>query len=406
MGKKANKKTIVIKYGGTSVKDAKRIKNVARIATKYLKKGYGVVVVVSAMAGVTNKLIDLAHEITSAPNEREMDLLLSSGERISSAAIQALGYQSISLTGRQVGILTDSVHTKAMIERINTDRIIKELNEGKIPVVAGFQGIDKFSEVTTLGRGGSDTTAVAIAAALKAECVIYTDVEGVFTADPNILPKAKKLDRISYEDMLEMASLGAKVLHSRAVEIAKKYNVPLVVRSSFKNKPGTLITKGWKGMEKIVVTGISHDKNQTRITIAGVHDVPGIAARVFKTIADENINVDMIVQNVSSKNKSTDISFTVKKTNSKKALQITKGISKKLRARGATIMSNVAKVSIVGVGMISHFGVAAKMFEVLAKHKINILMISTSEMKVSCLINIQNTEKAVKVLHKAFNVGE
>ena len=402
---------IVQKYGGTSVANTDRIKAVAERVVATAKQGNKVIVVVSAMAGETDKLIRIAHEITDAPDEREMDMLLSSGERVTSAltamAIQSMGYKSVSFTGRQVGIITDSAHTKAMIERISAERLVKAINEDKIPVVAGFQGIDESSDVTTLGRGGSDTTAVAIAAALKADlCEIYTDVEGVYTTDPRIVKEAKKLNKISYDEMLEMASLGAKVLHGRSVEFAKKYTVPLVVRSSFNYNPGTLIIKEDEDMEKIVVSGVAADKNQARITIMGVPDKPGIAANLFDAIANANIVVDIIVQNISSDTKATDISFTVSKADSKRAFEITKNVSDKLSAKGVNMNTDVAKVSIIGVGMVSHFGVAAKMFETLAKEGINIMMISTSEIKVSCVIDVKDMEKAVKTLHDAFNLAK
>jgi aspartate kinase len=401
----------VQKYGGTSVADTERIRAVAARAGATAKDGHQVIVVVSAMAGETDKFVRLANEITDSPDEREMDLLLSSGERVTSAltamALQKLGFDSMSFTGRQVGIMTDSSHTKAMIEEIDASRLKAALKKNKIPVVAGFQGINEFSDVTTLGRGGSDTTAVAIAAAMDAEiCEIYTDVEGVFTADPRIVPDARKMDRVSYDEMLEMASLGAKVLHGRSVEFAKKYNVPLVVRSSFNSSPGTLVTKEDGDMEKIVVTGVTHDKNQTRITIMGVPDRPGIAASIFKTIADANINVDMIVQNISSDDNATDISFTVSKAEGKKALGITQKVSDDLGTRGVNMNTAVAKVSIVGVGMQSHFGVAAQMFETLSREGINIMMISTSEIKISCVVDEKETEKAVKVLHDSFELAK
>ena len=402
---------IVQKYGGTSVANTDRIKAVAERVVATAKQGNKVIVVVSAMAGETDKLIKFAHEITDMPDEREMDMLLSSGERVTSAltamAIQSMGYKSVSFTGRQVGIITDSAHTKAMIERISAERLVKAINEDKIPVVAGFQGIDESSDVTTLGRGGSDTTAVAIAAALKADlCEIYTDVEGVYTTDPRIVKEAKKLNKISYDEMLEMASLGAKVLHGRSVEFAKKYTVPLVVRSSFNYNPGTLIIKEDEDMEKIVVSGVAADKNQARITIMGVPDKPGIAANLFDAIANANIVVDIIVQNISSDTKATDISFTVSKADSKRAFEITRNVSDKLGAKGVNMNTDVAKVSIIGVGMVSHFGVAAKMFETLAKEGINIMMISTSEIKVSCVIDVKDMEKAVKTLHDAFNLAK
>ncbi len=402
---------IVQKYGGTSVANIERIKAVAERVSKTVKEGNKVVVVVSAMAGETDKLIGLAHQVCSNPPEREMDLLLSSGERITSAltamALCELGHKAIAFTGRQMGIITDAVHTKARIEKIIATRALKALEDGYIVVVAGFQGITETEDVTTLGRGGSDLTAVAIAAALNADlCEIYTDVDGVFTADPNIVPNARKLDKISYEEMLELASLGAKVLQSRSVEFAMKYNVPVVVRSSFNWNPGTLVTKEDKDMEKVVVSGIAHDKNQAKITILKVPDRPGIAAKLFKAVADANIVVDMIVQNISSDSKATDISFTVPKTDAKKALELTEKISRELGAEGVLLNETIAKISIVGVGMRTHSGVAAQMFEALANHGINIMAISTSEIKISCLIDAKYTELAVRVLHDTFKLGE
>lgn len=402
---------IVQKYGGTSVANIERIKAVAERVSRTAKEGHKVVVVVSAMAGETDKLIGLAHQVCPDPPEREMDLLLSSGERVTAAltamALTGLGHKAIALTGRQMGIITDAVHTKAKIERIIATRAVKALEQGYIVVVAGFQGITEDEDVTTLGRGGSDLTAVAIAAALNADlCEIYTDVDGVFTADPNIVPEARKLEKISYEEMLELASLGAKVLQTRSVEFAMKYNVPVVVRSSFNENPGTLVTKEDKEMEKVVVSGIAHDKNQAKITIVGVPDKPGIAAKLFRTIADANIVVDMIVQNISSDGKATDISFTVPKTDAKKALDITENLCKELDAEKVLLNEGIAKVSIVGVGMRTHSGVAAQMFEALAKHGINIMAISTSEIKISCLIDAKYTELAVRVLHDTFKLGE
>jgi aspartate kinase len=402
---------IVQKFGGSSVADTEMIKAVAERVVSTVKAGNKVIVVVSAMAGETDKFVKFANEITASPNEREMDLLLSSGERITSAlmamAIQQLGCKSMSFTGRQVGIRTDSSHTKAMIEHIEGGRLKAALDDDKIPVIAGFQGINEFEDVTTLGRGGSDTTAVAIAAALKADvCEIYTDVEGVFTSDPRIVPDARKMEKVSYDEMLEMASLGAKVLHGRSVEFAKKYSVPLVVRSSFNKSPGTLVTKEDGDMEKIVVTGVTQDKNQARITIMGVPDKPGIAAAIFKAVAKSNINVDMIVQNISSEDNATDISFTVSYTDGHKAFDITQRVSDDLGTRGVNMNPDVAKVSIVGVGMQSHFGVAARMFEVLSKESINIMMISTSEIKISCVVDSKDSEKAVKVLHDAFELAK
>ncbi|MBU4321129.1 MAG: aspartate kinase [Nitrospinae bacterium] len=402
---------IVQKYGGTSVANVERIKAVAERVVKTAKEGHKVAVVVSAMAGETDKLINLAHQVSSAPREREMDLMLSSGERVTCAltaiAIEELGHKAMAFTGRQMGIITDDVHTKAKIEKIAGERAKKALDEGYIIVVAGFQGITEKEDVTTLGRGGSDLSAVAIASALNADlCEIYTDVDGVYTTDPNIVPEARKLDKISYEEMLELASLGAKVLQTRSVEFAMKYEVPVVVRSSFNDNPGTLVTKEDKDMEKVIVSGVAYDKNQAKITVMGVPDKPGIAARLFKGIADAGIVVDIIVQNVSSDGKAADISFTVPKTDAKKALKMTETIAKELGAKGVDIREDIAKISIVGVGMRTHSGVASQMFETLAKHGVNILMISTSEIKVSCIIDAKYTELAVRVLHDAFGLAQ
>ncbi|MBI5211949.1 MAG: aspartate kinase [Nitrospirae bacterium] len=400
---------IVQKYGGTSVANVERIKAVAERVSKIAGQGNKVVVVVSAMAGETDKLIGAAHQVAANPSEREMDLLLSSGERVTSAltamAIEDLGHKAMALTGRQMGIVTDAVHTKAKIEKITAEKAKKALSEGYVIVVAGFQGITESEDVTTLGRGGSDLSAVAIAYALNADlCEIYTDVDGVYTADPRIVPEAKKLDRISYEEMLELASLGSKVLQTRSVEFAMKYDVPVVVRSSFNENPGTLVTKEDEEMEKVVVSGIAHDVNQAKITVMGVPDKPGIAAKLFKGIAGANIVVDMIVQNISGDGRATDISFTVPKTDSKKTLKLTEEIAKGLEAKGVDLREDIAKISVVGVGMRTHSGVAAQMFETLAKHGINILAISTSEIKVSCLIDAKYTELAVRVLHDAFEL--
>jgi aspartate kinase len=402
---------IVQKYGGTSVANVERIKAVAERVAKTVGEGNRVVVVVSAMAGETDKLINLAHQISPRPNDREMDMLLSSGERVTSAltamAIEAMGYRAKALTGRQAGIITDKVHTKAKIEKISGERIKKALADGNVVVIAGFQGVTEGeTEVTTLGRGGSDLSAVAIAAATEADlCEIYTDVDGVYTTDPNIVAEARKLERISYEEMLELASLGAKVLQTRSVEFAKKYNVPLVVRSSFNDNAGTLVVEEDKDMENVVVSGIAYDKNQAKITVVNVPDKPGIAAKLFEAIARSNIVVDMIVQNISSDGRSADISFTVPKTDSKKALEVTDALAKELGADRVDMRDDISKVSVVGVGMRSHSGVAAKMFEVLADHKINIIMISTSEIKVSCVIDLKFTELAVRVLHETFGLS-
>jgi aspartate kinase len=404
---------IVQKYGGTSVANVERIKSVAGRVSKAVKEGNKIVVVVSAMAGETDKLINTAYQIASSPSEREMDLLLSSGERITSAltamAVEELGHKAIALTGRQMGIVTDAVHTKAKIERINAERAKNAIDEGYVVVAAGFQGITEEDEVTTLGRGGSDLSAVAIAHALNADlCEIYTDVDGVYTADPRIVQEARKLNKVSYEEMLELASLGSKVLQTRSVEFAMKYNVPVVVRSSFNNNQGTLVTKEDEDMEKVIVSGIAHDVNQSKITVMGVPDRPGIAARLFKGIAGANIVVDMIVQNVSSAKEpdkqATDISFTVPKIDSKKALKLTEEILKELGAKGVDLREDIAKISIVGVGMRTHSGVAAQMFDTLSRHGINIMAISTSEIKVSCLIDTKYTELAVRALHDAFEL--
>lgn len=402
---------IVQKYGGTSVGSIERIKAVAERVSRTVKQGNHVVVVVSAMSGETDKLINMAHQLSPTPNEREMDLLLSSGERVTTAltaiAIEALGHKAIALTGRQMGIITNKVHTKAKISEIKAQRARDALNNGYVVVVAGFQGITDEDEVTTLGRGGSDLSAVAVAAALKADlCEIYTDVDGVYTTDPNVVPQARKLDKVSYEEMLELASLGAKVLQTRSVEFAMKYDVPVVVRSSFNDNPGTLVIKEDKDMEDVVVSGVAYDKNQVKITVLGVPDRPGLAAGIFKAIADANIVVDMIVQNISVDGKQTDISFTVPKTEGKKALQITEEIVRAKGAKGALLSEDIAKVSIVGVGMRTHSGVAAKMFEVLSQHNINILMISTSEIKISCVIDVKYTELAVRALHEAFGLDK
>ncbi|MFZ5907819.1 MAG: aspartate kinase [Nitrospirota bacterium] len=402
---------IVQKYGGTSVGTIERIRAVAERVAETRNKGNDVVVIVSAMSGETDKLIGLATRISANPEGREMDLLLSSGERISAAltamAIRELGFPSMSFTGRQVGIITDQSHTSAKIERISGDQVKAAVRKGIVPVIAGFQGITETSEVTTLGRGGSDLSAVAMAAALRADlCEIFTDVDGVYTTDPNMVPDAKKLDRVSYEEMLELASLGAKVLQTRSVEFAKKYQVPLVVRSSFNNNPGTFVVKEDKDMEQVVVSGVAYDKNQAKITVVAVRDMPGIAAKLFSAVAGANIIVDMIVQNVSSDGKGTDISFTVPKTDSRKALEITGSIADELGSKEILLREDIAKVSVVGVGMRTHSGVAAKMFGAMAKHNINILMISTSEIKVSCIIDAKYTELAVRILHDAFELGK
>ncbi|NPA15465.1 MAG: aspartate kinase [Deferribacteres bacterium] len=402
---------VVQKYGGTSVGDIEKIKNVARRVAQTKDKGNDVVVVVSAMAGETDRLIGLAQQLAEIPDEREMDLLLSSGERVSAAllaiALKAMGYKARSFTGRQAGFITDEAHTKARIKRIEAKNILEALKRGEIAVVAGFQGVSELShDVTTLGRGGSDTTAVALAAALNADvCEIYTDVTGVFTADPRIVPNARKIEKICFEEMLEMASAGAKVLQVRSVEIGMKYGIPIHVRSTFSEEEGTMVVPFSKEMEEVLVSAVTYDKNQARITFIDVPDRPGIAASIFRPIADANINVDMIVQNVSHEGL-TDLSFTVARTDLPKAVQVVEEVVKEIGAKGYTTEDRIAKVSIIGVGMRSHPGVAAKMFETLAKEGINILMISTSEIKVSCVIDEKYTELAVRALHDAFNLGE
>jgi aspartate kinase len=399
---------IVQKYGGTSVGNPERIKNVAKRVVRTKEEGHDVVVVLSAMSGETDKLINLAGQVSENPDPREMDMLVSTGERVTIAllamAIQALGHKAQSFTGRQAGIISDSVHTKARIEKISGERVRHALREGKIAVVAGFQGINEQSDVTTLGRGGSDLSAVAVAAALKADlCDIYTDVDGVYTTDPNMVPQARKLDKISYDEMLELASLGAKVLQTRSVEFAKKYNVPVRVLSSFNDNPGTLVTKEDSDMEKVVVSGVAYDKNQVKVTVTGVPDKPGVAAKIFNEISTNNIIVDMIIQNIGEAGL-TDMSFTVPKTDSKKILELMKKVVAEIGAKGVAVKEDIAKISIVGVGMRSHSGVAAKMFSAMAKEGINIMMISTSEIKISVVIDAKYTELAVRVLHETFEM--
>ena len=402
---------IVQKYGGTSVGNPERIKNVAKRVVRTREEGHDVVVVVSAMSGETDKLINLANQVSENPDPREMDMLVSTGERVTIAllamAIQALGHKAQSFTGRQAGIISDNVHTKARIEKITGDRLKHALRDGKIAVVAGFQGVTETSDdVTTLGRGGSDLSAVAVAAALKADiCDIYTDVDGVYTTDPNMVPQARKLDKISYDEMLELASLGAKVLQTRSVEFAKKYNVSVRVLSSFNDNPGTLVTKEDSDMEKVVVSGVAYDKNQVKVTIQSVPDKPGVAAKIFNTISDNNVVVDMIIQNI-GEGGMTDMSFTVPKTDSKKILEVMKKVVAEIGAKNVNIKEDIAKISIVGVGMRSHSGVAAKMFSAMAKEGINIMMISTSEIKISCVIDAKYTELAVRVLHEAFEMDK
>ncbi len=399
---------IIHKYGGTSVGNVERIHRVAERVERAHKDGHHILVVLSAMSGETDRLLKLAHEVTGVPDERELDMLLSTGERVTIALLamelRGRGINARSFTGRQVGIHTDSAHTKARISRVTADRIKEALSEGVVPVVAGFQGINASSDVTTLGRGGSDLTAVALAAALKADrCIIYTDVDGVYTSDPNIVPAARRLEKISYEEMLEMASLGAKVLQSRSVEFAAKYSVPVEVNSSFKEGKGTLVTREDADMEGVMVSGVTGDRNQAKITIVGVPDRPGIAARLFGAVAQANIVVDMIIQNVSQASM-TDISFTVPKPDLRKAVDLVQHLAQEIGARSVAVTEAIAKVSLIGVGMRSHSGVAAKMFEVLSHEGVNIMMISTSEIKISCVIEEKYLELAMRALHTAFDL--
>ena len=399
---------IVQKYGGTSVANLERIRNVAERVAEYKRAGHDLVVVVSAMAGETDRLINLAKSITENPPLRELDMLVSTGEQVTSAllaiTLQAMGYKARAFLGYQIPIYTTDLFTKARIKEIKVDTIKSALARGEIVVVAGFQGVTEEGDITTLGRGGSDTTAVALAAALKADlCEIYTDVEGVYTADPRIVPKARKLAKVSYEEMLEMASSGAKVLEMRSVELAMIYKVPLVVRSSFSRANGTLITEEDEEMEKVLVSGITYNRNEARISIYGVPDVPGVAAKIFGPIGDAGIIVDMIVQTARPDGKA-DLTFTVPRTDFKQALEIVKKVAEELKAERVEGDDTIAKVSIIGAGMRTHPGVATKMFETLAKHGINIMMISTSEIKISCVIDEKFTELAVRALHEAFQL--
>lgn len=400
---------IVQKYGGSSVANPERIKNVAKRVVRYKKEGHDVVVVVSALGDTTDELIELAYKVTDDPSEREMDMLISTGEQISCAllamAVEKLGTAAISFTGAQVGIITDTSHTKARILNISAaDRIKEKLKEGKVVIVAGFQGISIKKEITTLGRGGSDLTAVALASALGAKiCEIYTDVDGVYTADPRIVKNAKKLSKISYDEMLELASLGAKVMQARSVEYGKRYNIPIHVRTSFSNAEGTIICKEAKSMEKIDVSGLALQKDEAKVTICDVPDKPGIAAIIFKELGASNIVIDMIVQNV-SRTGTTDVSFTVLTEELAKTMKVAKRVAKEIGAGEVIKDENIAKISIVGIGMRSHAGIAARMFKALASKKINIEMISTSEIKISCVIGKKFAESALKALHDEFDL--
>ncbi len=399
---------IVQKYGGTSVADTDRIRSVAQRVIKTHSAGNDVVVVLSAMAGVTNRLIQLAHQITDDPNTRELDVLLATGEQTTVSLfcimLESMGCSAVSLLGYQASIITNTAFGRARIAEINADRIQDLLSQKKIVTVAGFQGRDQQGNITTLGRGGSDTSAVAIAAALKADmCEIYTDVDGVYTTDPNICEKARKLKKVSYDEMLEMASLGAKVLQIRAVEFAKKFHVPVHVRSSFKEEEGTMVVEEAEDMERLVVSGVTYTKDEARITLTNVPDQPGVASRIFTSVAEAGIVVDMIIQNT-RKSGLTDLTFTVPRADYQKAMSIQKEVAESIGAEEVLGDEHIAKVSVIGVGMRSHSGVAAQTFAALAKENINIMMISTSEIKISCIIEEKHTELAVQVLHRAFGL--
>jgi len=399
---------IVHKYGGTSVGDLERIGNVARRVAAAREAGHALVIVVSAMSGETNKLIDYAHHFAATPSKREMDILLSSGERVTASllaiALQEMGHPAVAMTGRQAGIRTDDTHMFARIEEINTDAMRTHIDAGEIIVVAGFQGIDQRGNVTTLGRGGSDLSAVAIAGALGADaCEIYSDVDGIYTTDPRIEPRARKLDRISYDEMLELASLGAKVLQSRSVELAKKMGVTIVAKSSFSDAEGTIITEEVEGMEAVLVSGIALDKNQARVSLRDVTDRPGVAAEIFNKLAEEQINVDMIIQNASTEG-TTNLGFTVPQSEIEQAKAAIATFGDEIG--GMDFDKKVAKVSVVGVGMKSHSGVAAAAFTALADNSINIEMIATSEIKVSMVIDEKFGELAVRVLHEAYALDQ
>ncbi len=401
---------IVQKYGGTSVANCRRIKRVAERVISRTEQGDDVVVVLSAMAGQTNYLTDLALEMQSNPDKRELDVLLSTGEQVTialfSMAVKAMGHEARSFLGYQVPVETDAAHSKARIQNIPAEKLKNALNNGIIPVVAGFQGVTDSGDITTLGRGGSDTTAVAVAVAIGADvCEIYTDVDGVFTTDPGICPTAKKIDRISYEEMLEMASLGAKVLEIRSVEFAMRYDMPIHVRSSFTNTPGTMVVKEDELMEDVLVSSVTYSRDEARITISKVPDRPGIASAIFKPISDANIIVDMIIQNARAGDL-TDMTFTVSRADFDQAMSILEETASQIGAESVAGDKKIAKVSIVGVGMRNHAGVASSMFDILARHGINILMISTSEIKVSCIIDEKFTELAVRALHEGFGLDK
>ena len=399
---------IVQKFGGTSVKDAQRIQNVAQIVTDTYQQGNNVVVVVSAQGDTTDDLIAKAKEINPKASKREMDVLLSTGEQISMSrlamAIEKMGYPVVSLTGWQAGMLTDSTYGSARLRRLNKERVDVELDKRNIVVVAGFQGINRYDDITTLGRGGSDTSAVALAAALHADlCQIYTDVDGVYTADPRLVPNAHKLSEITYDEMLELASLGAGVLHNRSVEMAKKYHVNLEVLSSYTKNPGTKVKEVVKEVEKMLIRGVTRDNDVARISIMGVPDQPGIAFKIFSHLASKKVNVDLILQSIGRDN-TKDISFTVSRSHKQISLEVMEELNEQLSGSGIVCDDNVSKVSIVGAGMQTNPGVASKMFEALAEAGINIQMISTSEIKISVLVALEDSDRAVKSIHEAFDL--
>ncbi|MBX3216653.1 MAG: aspartate kinase [Labilithrix sp.] len=403
---------VVQKFGGTSVGSVERIRNVAKRAIATQKEGNDVVVIVSAMSGETNRLLKLAHEVIAVPEAREMDVIAATGEQVTSAllslAIHAEGGQARSLLGHQVKILTDGAFSKARIKTIEGSKIFSTVKKGQIAVVAGFQGVDEHGDITTLGRGGSDTTAVAVAAAIGADaCEIYTDVDGVYTTDPNVCPSARKISKISYEEMLELASLGAKVLQIRSVEIAMKYGVPVHVRSSFNDSPGTWVTGEDKSLEDVVVAGVAYDKSEARVNVIGLHDKPGIVADLFTSLAEKNVSVDMIIQNATTgASDRADVTFTLATTDLVRAKPFIEEVGKRLGAQEIRYDQDVVKVSIVGLGMRSHAGIAARMFRILAAENINIQAISTSEIKVSCLVHEKYTELAVRALHDGFGLSQ
>ncbi len=403
------RKLVVQKYGGSSVANPERITRVAQRVVDTKRAGTDVVVVVSALGDTTDELVQLAAQVSRSPAERELDMLMATGEQVSVAllamAIHELGEDAVSFTGAQVGILTDGTHTRAKLVDINTQRIVRELAKRRIVIVAGFQGVNLNQDITTLGRGGSDLTAVALAKALQADvCEIFTDVEGIYTADPRIVPQARKLPAISYDEMLEMASLGAQVMQARSIFVAKRFNIPIHVRSSFSLREGTMIQRSVQAMEDIVVSGVTLQKDEAKVTIRDVPDRPGMAAEIFRELAAKGVNVDMIVQNVSREG-STDLSFTVVKGDLPATLRVARSVSHRIGAGEVTTDEGVAKLSIVGIGMRSHSGVAAKMFEAMARERINIEMISTSEIKISCVIRKAHAERAVRAVHRAFGLS-